>query len=319
VNPVGVDRVSCSFPLEGFQEDRSAWSEVRARQVAGAEIETFSGAVDVAGVKVFVGVSEQPEAHHRWWGKVELNPSRVVDPEGVSLAPVEELPGVMRRVREAALELLSPVEPLREWRTKRVDVARDFGGVSDAAVMVRSLAPIPRPWSRRNLVHADPVRSGAQTLMVGSGAGVARLYDKHVESGGVAPDGTLRCEFECRAGWLERYGGIARLGDVNAESVSALARDRWEWSAMGVEVSGDWSLVFSRCEAAGLTPERRRAFIGFLVEQAEGHGVSMGKNQATYYRRLQRLLGVTAPSGGGGLRVMRRLDFDSGTEVCRVA
>jgi hypothetical protein len=181
---------------------------------------------------------------------------------------------------------------------------------------------VPRAWSRRNLVHADPLRNRAETLMVGSGAGVARLYDKHRETEGRAPVGTVRFEAECRPGWCEKYGEIRRLSDVTTEKVSALARNRWDWSAMGTEVVSSGVVLLKRLDDAGLSPAKKRGFIGWLVEQSVGIPSPIGTETHAEYRRIQRDLGIVASEvfgGAGGLQVMSRLDFDEGTELLRVA
>lgn len=274
-------------------------------------------------VTAFVGVREVPEhGGQRWWGKVEFNPSRLADPAGYGLASVSQLRPAVERVAAAAGALLEPeCGEVAGWGLKRLDVARDFEGIDQPGTVIRALAPIHRPWARRNLVHADPSRAGAQTLMVGSGAGVVRLYDKHAETAGVAPLGSVRWEAECRSGWLSAYGRMKRLGDVNDETAAVLARDRWEWSQMGAEVAGDLTRLVERVSASGLTPRQRVMFLGWLVTQAAGEAWEPG-SRATLakWRKVQRDLGIAAPTDlvtTGA--VVRRLDWETGREVLRVA
>lgn len=318
-----MDRLSVVFPVSDFERDSTGWDGF---QVKGPGTDhqrrLWSGSVEVvSGVRAFVGVSEVPDhPQHRWWGKVELNPSRVVDPEGCSVAPVGELPGVMRRAARAASGLVAPVVSLAEFRVSRLDVARDFSAVDEVSSLIGALGAVHRPWSRRHLVHADPKRNGAQTLMVGSGAGVVRLYDKAAETKGKAALGTLRWEAECRE-WADRYGSVRSLRDVTGENVEALCRDRWEWSAMGTEVAGDLGRLVHSVGASGLSAAHQRAFLGWLVEQAAGvERSAMSQTTLAKYRRLQRELGIAAPAElRGTIAVLRRLDFDSGREVVRVA
>jgi hypothetical protein len=325
---LGVDKVALSFPLRSFEPDPSAWSS-RAESDPGtpAAALTLSGSVTLGEgddqVAAFVGVRQVPEhASCQWWGKVEFNPSRVVDPRGYGLAPVSQLRPAVHAVAKQLRALVEPEDHnTGSWSVKRLDVARDFGDVEQAPTMIRALAPIHRPWARRNLVHADPSRLGAQTLMVGSGAGVVRLYDKHAETSGVAPVGSVRWEAECRAGWLGSYGGMKRLQDVNEDAASRLARDRWEWSQMGAEVAGDLSRLVGRVRVSGLSVREQRAFLGWMVEQAAG-GAWEPPSKATLakWRKVQRDLGIVAPTDlvtTGA--VVRRLDWDSGREVLRVA
>ena len=267
-----------------------------------------------------VHVSVNEPADRLPTARVDFNPSRLLDPDGVSLCPVEEVASlVVRAIFDARAVVDGPAD-VDSVRVSRLDVARDFR-TSDAAAVIRALGPVPRRWARRNLVHADASRGGAQTLMVGSGAGVVRLYDKAVESEGRAPQGTVRWEVEARR-WLARFGALTHLENLTSGSVSALAADRWEWSAMGVEVACGLSEVVRRVESSGLSPALCRSFLGFLVEQAAG-GVAVPAPSATAakYRALQRSLSIVISPElfESGSSVTRRLDWDSGEEVLRVA
>jgi hypothetical protein len=323
-----VDRISLSFPLRSFEPDPTAWDrQVETDPGTSRASLTLSGRVGVGEgedqVQVFVGVRQVPDHPScQWWGKVECNPSRIVEPRGYGLASVSQL---RPAVWAAAKELSALVEPedhdTGSWSVKRLDVARDFDGIDQAPTLIRALAPIHRPYSRRNLVHADPSRHGAQTLMVGSGAGVVRLYDKHAETSGVAPLGSLRWEAECRSGWLSAYGGVKRLGDVNDERAGQLARDRWEWSQMGAEVAGDLGRLVGRVRASDLSVREQRAFLGWIVEQAAGEAWEPpARATLAKWRKVQRELGIVAPTDLETTgAVLRRLDWETGREVLRVA
>ena len=307
----GVDRVSAWWGVRRWSGDPSSWSVVTERSGIGS---SRSCVIDGVHVSVNDPSDRLPTA------RVDLNPSRLVDPDGVSLCPVEEVPALVCRAIAKALAVVEAPTDMASVRLSRLDVARDFRTSSPAAV-ISALGPVPRRWARRNLVHADAARGGAQTLMVGSGAGVVRLYDKAAESGGRAPDGTVRWEVEARR-WLSRFGGLSFLGDLAPGSVSALAADRWEWSAMGVEVACGLSEIVRRVEASGLSPALRRSFLGYLIEQASGCSSSaVPSATAAKYRALQRSLSIVVSPQvfEAGSSVTRRLDWDSGEEVLRVA
>lgn len=270
------------------------------------------------GVKVFVGVAEI-RATGQLVGKVEFNPSRVVDPEGYGLATVDEAQAAAREAWEAAGELVEWHGPAETSKVRRADVARDFAGIDQPGALIRALAPVHRPWSRRNLVHADPSRHGAQTLMVGSGAGVVRLYDKEAESKGKAPAGTVRWEAECRSEWNAKYGDIATLMDLDEARVRKLARNRWEWSAMGVEVAGTKRIV-AKVRRSDLTEREQAQFLGWLLMRAAGDAWEPGSGHTlAKYRRLQRELGIALDDVDQGEGVVTHLDFETGRELARVA
>lgn len=282
---------------------------------------TWSGSAPIGdGVKVFVGVQEVP-GRGETWAKVEFNPSRVVDPDGHGLAAVRELPGAVEAALRAAGSLVEAGSEVGEMRVKRLDVARDFEGVERPDFYVRGLGPVARPWARLNLVHFDPQRRGAQTLMVGSRtSGVVRLYDKAAETDGVVAEGTLRWEAEARGGWCKQYGEIGVLADVSEESVGQLARDRWEWSAMGVEVCAT-DRVLEKVQRSGLSPAKQRSFLGHLLLRSRGMESPVGSRAAAEWNRLVRELGITlsGETFGGAGGFVGRLDYDSGREVMRAA
>jgi hypothetical protein len=318
---VGVDRVSLSFPVSVFDRDDRSWSSVTLRN-AGSEqqVRTWGATGKVNGATVFVGVSEM-ELLSNPRGKVEFNPSRLVDPEGWGLARPSEVREVLAEVVPLLRDRMTFEGDLEAWKVRRVDVARDFEGVSEASNKVRSLAPLPRPWARRNLVHSDPSKHGAQTLMVGSGAGVVRLYDKHAETSGRAPDGVLRWEAECRHVWADKYGGLRALADITEEKVMKLAEDRWAWSGIGTEV-GSMSRVYDLVRSSDLSQREQNGFLVYLWGQSAGDLALSSRTSLAKYRRIQRELGLVIEPGtldGAAGGIVSRLDWESGTEIFRVA
>ena len=330
--PVGVDRCSVSFRLQDFEVDPSKWSSHQRGYAEGEPVsETFSGSVEVCpGVRAFVGVRRLDVTRGAGlggvdvrpvFGKLEFNPSRVVDPGGASLASVRDTVDALQLVVDSAGVLVSPFAHggVSSFRLKRLDVAKDFHSPIPPAVLIRGLAPIPRKWSRKNLVHADPQRNGAQTLMVGSNSGVARLYDKFAESGGKVAAGTVRCEIESRSGWLSKYGRLRTVGDLFSSGVEVLARDRFQWSAMGVEVASSAGVV-DVVAGSDLSVREQAMFLGWLVMQATPYGYQPSKATLAKFRRFQRELNITL--GGdvvSSVGFSSRIDWESGEVVTRVS
>jgi hypothetical protein len=79
--------------------------------------------------------------------------------------------------------------------------------------------------------------------------------------------------------------------------------------------------VVERVAESGLSVREQATFLGWLFMQASGAAWMPGsKTTLAKYRKVQRSLGIAAPSDlvtTGA--VIRRLDFDSGREVLRVA
>lgn len=321
---VGVDRISLSFPCDQVQRDLDQWDRVVTENRVDAPVQTYSSRLQLApGVFGFVSAREVPESEEsRWWGKVECNPSRVVDPDGVGLASVGDIEVALMTCEIAARTCMDPAGVVDDWRVKRVDVARDFEGVEDPGRLIRGLVAVHRPHSRQNMVYADPKANRAETLMVGNASGRTRLYDKHVESEGLAAEGTVRWETEARRDWLHRLADIRRVRDLTEEKLELLARDRWEWSAMGVEVASSVGRLVRVVQSSEELSEREALFfLGWLMAEAAGQPArSLGAATVAKYRRMQRSLGIAAPSDFEGLvEVLSRLDWESGTEVLRVA
>ena len=318
-----MDRISLAFPVRSWSHEEAAWDKagVRLPGTDGAESE-LSGVVDVArGCKAFVGVREVAGRGGEAWAKVEFNPSRWVDPEGASLAPVGELRGAVAAALDAASGLVEAAGPRESARVTRLDVARDFEGVSDPGRYVRGLAPIRRPWARRSFVYNDPSKGNAETLFVGSASGGVRLYDKRREAGEKVAEGTVRWEVEGRRRWLDRIAGITTMATVCDEAVGAIAANRWEWSAMGMEVSAT-DRVVDVARGSELSGREQAAFIGFCVLESLGASDVLGRSSQYKYRRVARDAGLVLEGGEfqqTSPGFVGRLDFDSGRELVRAA
>ncbi|GAC1327779.1 MAG: hypothetical protein NVSMB17_02280 [Candidatus Dormibacteria bacterium] len=314
---IGIDRISISFPIGGFHKDPAAWNGVHRSGTAEARF-TFAGNVESGGIQPFVGATEIPGTG--WLGKLEFNPSRHGDPLGHELRPLEHALSALVDVWGAAQELVAPTCLLADARVKRLDIARDFSGVEEPSFYVRGLSPMKRPYARRQFMYNDPQRGNAETLYVGSKVGGVRLYDKSQENP-QAPVGTLRWEVECRSDWLERIAGIRVVDDLSDDKVAMMAADRWEWSAMGREVSAT-DRVVEKVLRSDLSPARQRGFLGHCMMESRGVSAPMGKATAAAYRRLQRDLNVVLEpgmfEGGAGAGFVGRLDYVSGHEVVTV-
>ena len=315
----GVDRLSVSFPVDWIDPEEGVWEDMSQTRVTPEYERTRLRAREGP---FFVSVETlPPEAPYGAMGKVEWNPSRIVDPEGWGVVPPGEALLTVGAAKAAAETRVRPVWETEDWKVKRLDVTRDFEASDEPSSLIRALSTVHRKFARLNLLHADAKRNGAQTLMVGTRKqGLTRLYDKHAETNGAAPEGTVRWELEARSGWCQRYGDIQRLGDVNGESVEALGVERFEWSGMGSEVSSSVSrLVQLVTDCDELSDHDQTMFLGYLLQQASGFEPSLNRKTLGKYRRVQRALGIVACDLTSTVEVVRRLDWDSGREVLRVA
>lgn len=310
---VGVDRLSFSFPVSDWQ-DLGRWDSVRTDRAGEFTAQVQVGEPNTPLVMVGLTTIEgQP------WGKVECNPSRFVDPKGCGLLPPRDLPGALSVMWAAAGEMTRPSCRLGDARLRRVDVARDFRGVTSPALYVEGLQPLKRPYARKSATFNDPARGSAQTLYVGSKAGTVRLYDQHAayaDKG--APEGSLRFEIEAHKGWLQS-AGARYVSELDAVVVGKLARERWEWSQMGTTVSGPVNAVQvlqRQVQAGELKQATADRLLGVMVRQSFGFG-QQTKTSEWRHRQVMHGLGLTA----GALwnddlsrQASGRLDFETGTE-----
>ena len=312
---VGCDRLSLSFPVRKWADDRH-WSRVTYGRDGDV---TYQGSVIpyAGGPELMVGlrtIKGQP------WGKVEANPARFADPHGCSLLPLRDLPAAVSVLLAGAAEMVEASTAPDDARVKRLDLARDFRGVTSPALYVEGLAPMKRPWARRSYTYNDPGKGNAQTLYVGSNAGGVRLYDQHeAYAGKGAPDGSLRWEGEYRAGWLERWG-VKAVSDLDPVVCGRMALDRWEWSAMGAQVTGPVNAVqvLQREVAKGALSESvAHRLLGAMVFQSFGYGAQSRRSEQRYRDVVERLGMTNAALWSNDLdrQALGRLDWQSGTEV----
>lgn len=310
----GIDRASVTFPLAKYEHEALAWARKSTTKDGTPDrSESLSQTVELTeGLHVHVAVFRNDWASGT--GRIEFNPSRLLDPGGHTLAPVESLRTAILVVLDSVSHLVIPAISVDEVRVTRLDVARDFRDVENPTLTLSALIAMPRKWARTGVVHFDPKGLGTETLSIASGtAGMTRLYDKWIHTSGAVPPGTVRFEAECRKPWLKAYGKIKLLGDVTQERVEILALNRWEWSQMGIVTVGDPEDLVAAVRRLGLKGMDALALVGWLVAQSTGGGIRpASRTTEAKLRRLARDAGVALASD---VTLSRRLDFPSGREI----
>ncbi len=334
-----VDRLSCSFPVRDFDPQRTLWDQsMTVAPGTPHAAETRSVMLDLeGGGQVYLSVKQIPE--RGLIGRLDFNPARIDNPDGWEGASPDRVRPTAELAWRRAADVVDAACGLRDVRVTRLDVNRDFK-VDKPSFYVHGLRNIKRPYARKNGVWSSAAHGNAQTLHVGSGAGMARLYDKGEEllskwkSGRAAteraeppappalPSNVLRFEYQARSRQLQRIADIRNLDDVCDERLlGVLGRNRWQWSAMGVEVAVN-DRVLEKVANAGLSPRLENAFLGHLWKLSAGVPSPMGSATAAKYNRLIRQLNIVladvAP-GSGMPGFLGRLDYESGEEVVRVA
>jgi hypothetical protein len=271
-----------------------------------------------AGSSVFLRVGRISGTGEDWAG-LEFNPSRVVDPGGWRVAGLPDVFFALEEVLAECRQLLMPKDSVETFLLTRIDVTRDFV-VADPSVYICHLRNVARSGAPRVAVDFNASVPHALRVYYAK-AGQILIYDKHLESKGKAPRGTLRWEARCRKRWCRRYGSLSTVRDMTSNRLFTLAQNRWEWSGMGTEVCSATHLAHRINELHYSSPKKSR-LLGDLVMQSVGIDVPMSNDRRSELNQCMRELGIISPPTLTWQReedLVRWLDFDSGREEIRRA
>jgi len=256
-----------------------------------------------------------------FWGFLSFNPSRWALPNDWGCIPLNAAMPAIESVWETASPLLMPISSLHMAEVKRLDIARDFSNVASPAHYlmrrdVEGLSVGALNWSQ--YVSAG----GGRSIRGWNRSGAVQLYDKHRESRGFAPEGTVRFEVQLRK-WLMRYGiRVDVLSDLQTDVVEHIARLWWGRSAFGTPLMSQPDVYAevlrhfgSSRNAAGLA----NSTFGYFARVNAGIDITdiptnSRRRYVTALRSVNRLDGdgaVSLPGSG----TARWLDLEAGTEV----
>lgn len=312
----GIDKIALTFPVADWERDVTAWERADSRDPGlASERLALSTLAPIPGVGACVFVSLHPTPRGAW-GRIEWNPSRLVDACGFSLASVSAALETALAPWRVMTDLLAPASTMEHALVKRLDVARDFN-VTNAAPILGALLHVPRRWARTAVSWIDPRTGRVQSIRVGGRSALVRLYDKQAESPSLVPTPLLRWEAQADHQWLRTYGGIKRLADLTEPAVGQLAANRWAWSRMGDPVTGLHGLV-AAASKLGLSQSRECSFMGFLMLTSLGARPLLSGRTSKEYERLARTLGAL-PAPPWDFTAAVRLDWLAGSEVSHAA
>jgi hypothetical protein len=198
-------------------------------------------------------------------------------------------------------------------RVLRLDLVRDFEGITDHGLLLRGLEITPRNLRYHGQLHSHG--GEPETLTIGVHSWSVTLYDKHAESKGVAPRGRLRCEVrlrERRLGqkWTQEHGGAIRVvSDISEDRMEELARASFDLTGLGSRVVSKPEAL-RRANALPLRPQERAALM--LVLECDGSGLGSGFDAKTVrkYRKMARDHGLQIRPDESRTEVW--LDWDAG-------
>lgn len=252
-----------------------------------------------------------------WYGSIDCNPARILDPEGYSPCPVERLHVALDELWAAVSKVCDPSCSLAEAKVTRLDYAVDFFGVARPGFYLLGLRPLHRSHGRRNVLYTDSRSGLPSALYLGGKRDKVVLYDRHIKADPPVPGGTMRLEVRAYRAWLKRYSGIRNYADITEDRVEELAENRFNWSMAGREVV-DLETAVKRVVRAELSYHDRVNLLDHLISLAEGDASARCDRTRTKYERMAERLGIVlSPEAlqdsillGSG-----RLDFVRGVEV----
>ena len=206
-------------------------------------------------------------------------------------------------------------------RVPRVDLVRDFDGVTTPALLIAGLGQNRQPGRSQVLRHSDHGRAESLTVTMKT-SWTATAYDKHRESKGLAPAGRVRFEARLKTrrlqgAWASRHGGPVRvIADMTEEKMEKLARSTFDAVGFGATVMTREE-VARRVAESGLSGQEQATLVGHLVYQAAGMGSPLSEGSERKYEKIARELGVRLHPDA--LQAGMRLDWETGRALLDVA
>jgi hypothetical protein len=257
---------------------------------------------------------------------VEVSLPKFVRGDNVDALPLEEAMEAIEELYRRVGRFVQP-DPDRGGHRldlldlQRVDLVRDFDGVTCLAGLLDGLEVVPR--GSGGTTRKIRGRSGrAETLYVGTDRWEAVLYSKWLESKGLAPEGRVRFEARLRNRYLRsaearRLGAaMVTVGDLTEERIQILRRSVFERVGFHREVRTPALLARDVYATPELSAAEKHALWAYLTAK---HFVDIGmvENTRSKYRDLSRDRGLAFGRDlADGLAAVR-LDYEAGREVIR--
>lgn len=312
----GLDRLSITFPIEGARGSARCWKKDPEQEPGNHRRFLWDSLVcePTPGFKVHVSHGYQRGGQRI--GRVDCNPAWLFDPGGCHPMPVEDVPFVLDVLDVLVDEHLVKSCSVHDGNFTRIDWAADIATISPSLHLE---AFCRRPGLRRGEAVARYEGGACTYVTAENGRYRLTVYDKSVQTNGLVPPGTLRCEVRLTRDGL-RSGHLRPVAEFNAETVRATAHRRYQENGLHlpVYVRGVRYLK-ERLLADGWSEVRIRAFCGHLLQLSEGVLDRLSKGTAAAYRAAIRRYGIAFDGGtdldaaldSGGYRV---LNLDSARE-----
>ncbi len=274
-----------------------------------------------------------------WRGRpeavLEVSVPRLLRGDNSLPATVSEVHDAVRELHAQAAEFVRWKDAPDELEVIRLDVVRDFTGVSGGQRLLSELARLP-PHRAGTAVHLTRACDGVQTLYRKTDRWQSRTYDRAEHyanrasrvSGEEADrlrelarreQGKLRYELQLGSR-AARDHGLTVVAQLRTTDLAGVSKHYFDRSRLGERVGGGESglgdaLAWLR------THDLYKSFPAVAGQLVTEHlGIEQASSAKTQhkYRMIARRAGLTWQDLLGGLRVggvtpPRRLDFDAGT------
>lgn len=316
---LGIDKVKLAFPIAVSTAHRLlASSGKNVDGLTRAFLHNGYERLRQNGGSLWKGaVAVQRE--HGPMGFVEFNPSRWLDPTGWSPAPLLQAQSVIGLVWESVSSVFEPTVELSEAQVRRLDIARDFEGVSQPNHYLMRLDTNARAIRTLQRTHFVSGKNEGWTIQLTNASGKhIRLYDKHRQTQGRAPEGTVRFEIELHK-WLTNNGSnIKTVPDITPEAVSRAARYWWNESGFGAPLTTPDEIYRHIC--GSLDGKRNSASLatsvyGYYRRKQEGdETLDLSSSTRRFYEQTLRLAEASLLRDCAS-RSTRALNLETGREV----
>jgi hypothetical protein len=334
----GIDKLAVSFILDGFDASFCGWKRTE-KQFGDPDLPHRGEKYEYTkyiegGSQVYVRV---------WWTDLRdpacylsFNPSRVHDPYGTELAPVADLPALLRRVLyESVPELgLVPIfdmpvgprwlmpDPMAQVDVREIHITRDFVGLRDTHPYVHAVMCSDQKNASVKKPYVNPKTGRLESITVGNKSGVVQVYDKHLESVAKkrerpAAPGTLRVEARLDGPWIKRFG-LRTLDEVTPQAAESAFEELYDWTGVSRPVASATTVLGRISSATQIRSASRMELLGYVVAKSLGLPHGLKRPAVRRYDILLGTLGIPAddPLQPDSTRE-RRLDLGRGTESVR--
>lgn len=210
---------------------------------------------------------------------------------------------------------------------KRLDLVRDFRDVVSLPALLDGLANVSVPGRTGQRRFADGDRNEAQTLSIGPRtAWQATLYDKHAETGGLAPEGQLRFEARLRSDILtgqwarDRQAVVRQVVDLEEGKLERLRRGIFQRVGFDREVHPMGHRLAEIVNSANLSAQVQAGLWTYVTGPCFGLSFDVSRPTERKYRRMAEELGVVVAGRTHEASIVTvRRGYERGTEERAVA